>query len=256
MIEWLWIISFFVIGCLLGSFYNVVGLRLPNGESIVFPNSHCTRCGHELSWYELIPILSYLCLGGKCRNCKEKISLMYPLIELLTGIVFAVSYYSFGFSYELIISLIIASLLSLVIVSDINYMIIPDSFIVISGLLIIILNFLQRGFLQGLVSIGYGFISFGILVLVMLIGNNIFRKETLGGADIKLFFIIGLVFPPFTSMFVLVLACFVAFPVSIILYLKNKENMIPFGPFIMLSFLMVYFTKLDFEKIFNFLLSF
>ena len=73
----MWLISFFVIGCLFGSFYNVVGLRVPKGESIVYPNSHCTRCGHQLKWYELIPIVSYIFLLGKCRNCKEKISIMY-----------------------------------------------------------------------------------------------------------------------------------------------------------------------------------
>ena len=255
MIEVMWLVSFFVIGCLLGSFFNVVGLRVPNGESIVFPNSHCTRCGHELKWYELIPIFSYLFLGGKCRNCKEKISIMYPLIELFTGIIFVISYYSFGFSYELLISLIMASMLTLVIVSDVNYMIIPDSFIIISAILIIIVKFIQNGFINGFVSIGYGVISFGILYLIMIIGNKIFKKECLGGADIKLFFVVGLIFPPLISMLVLIVACFIAFPISIVLYLKNKEKIIPFGPFIVISMLLVFFTKLDFEKILNFLLN-
>ncbi len=255
MIEVLWLISFFIIGSLLGSFYNVVGLRIPNGESIVYPSSHCPRCGHKLKWYELIPVISYLFLKGKCRNCKEKISWIYPFIELLTAILFTVSYYSFGFSYELIYSLIVTSLLSLVIVSDINYMIIPDRFIVISAVLIIVGKFLQSGVVDGFISIGYGVISFGILYLIMLLGNKIFMKECLGGADIKLFFVVGLLFPPLGSMFVLVLACFIALPVSLILYFKNKENIIPFGPFIVIATLLVYFTKLDFQKVIDFLLN-
>ena len=255
MIEVMWIVSFFVVGCFIGSFYNVVGLRIPKGESIVRPNSHCPKCNHELKWYELIPIMSFIFLGGKCKSCKAKISWLYPLIELSTGILFAVSYYSFGFSYELIYALVISSLLIVVIVSDINYLIIPDSFIVISSILIIVLNFINDGLLQGFVKIGYGLISFGILLLIMILGNKILKKETLGGADVKLFFVIGLLFPPFTSMFTLVMACFIAFPVSIILYLKNKEHVIPFGPFIVASFLLVYFTKLDFEKIANLFLT-
>lgn len=255
MIEVVLILSFFVIGCLFGSFYNVVGLRIPNGESIVYPSSHCTRCGHELKWFELIPIFSFIFLKGRCRNCKEKISIMYPLIELFTGVIFAVSYYSFGFSYELFLSLTIASLLSVVIVSDVNYMIIPDSFIIISSIIIIIINFLQSGLIDGFISIGYGVISFIVLYIIMLVGNKMFGKECLGGADIKLFFIVGLVFPPLISMLVLILACFIAFPISLVLYFKNKENIIPFGPFIVISMILVYFLKLDFQKILDFLLN-
>ena len=255
MIELLWLFSFFVVGCLLGSFYNVVGIRIPKNESIVFPGSHCMKCGHELKWYELIPIFSYLFLKGRCRNCKDKISLIYPFIELFTGIIFAVSYYSFGFSYDLLISLVIGTLLVLVIVSDVNYMIIPDRFIVISAILIVIINFLKLGFLDGLISVGYGIIGFLMLYLIMLLGNLLFKKESLGGADIKLFFVVGLIFPPLGALLVLVISCFLALPVALILCLKNKENIIPFGPFIVLSLLFVYFTKLDFSKIFDFLLN-
>ena len=115
----LWMISFFIIGTVLGSFYNVLGYRVPLNKSIVYPGSFCPRCGHDLKWYELIPVISYIFLGGKCRNCKQPISLMYPFIELFCGILFMVSYYSFGFSGNLFISLILVSLLCIVIVSDV-----------------------------------------------------------------------------------------------------------------------------------------
>ena len=77
---------FFVIGAVMGSFYNVVGYRIPNGLSIVKPGSFCTTCNHKLKWYELIPVLSYLIQGGKCRECNERISVIYPMVEINTGI--------------------------------------------------------------------------------------------------------------------------------------------------------------------------
>ena len=119
-------IVFFLLGTILGSFYNVVGYRLCKNESIIKPGSHCPKCNHKLSFLELIPVLSYIFLKGRCKVCKEKISLFYPLIELFTGLLFATCFYSFGFSYDLIIGLALVSLLSIVIVSDVNFYIIPD----------------------------------------------------------------------------------------------------------------------------------
>ena len=97
----------FVLGLLFGSFYNVVGLRLPKGESIVFPGSHCPKCGHKLMWYENIPLISYIFLKGRCKKCKCRISAWYPVIELLTAMLFLISYYVFGISSEFFISIII-----------------------------------------------------------------------------------------------------------------------------------------------------
>ena len=88
-----------------GSFYNVVGYRLPNKMSIVFPQSHCPSCNHKLNFYELIPVLSYIFLGGKCKNCKCKISFFYPFFELLTGVLFLLCYLAFGINIEFFISL-------------------------------------------------------------------------------------------------------------------------------------------------------
>ena len=100
----------FIIGLFMGSFYNVVGYRLPNKMSLIKPNSHCTNCKKELKWYHLIPVFSYLFLGGKCAYCKSKIGIIHPLVELITGILFAISYYSFGFTWSFGIALIISSL--------------------------------------------------------------------------------------------------------------------------------------------------
>ena len=91
----------------MGSFYYVVGTRLPNNESLLKPRSHCTACNHNLKWYELIPILSFIGLRGKCRECHQKISMEYLLYEILTGYLFAISYVKFGFSYEFFVSLVL-----------------------------------------------------------------------------------------------------------------------------------------------------
>ena len=95
--EILYTIYFFIFGTILGSFYNVVGYRLPRGESLIKPRSHCTNCNHVLTPIELIPILSFLIQGGKCKNCKQKISWFYTIFEFLTGLLFALSYIIFGY---------------------------------------------------------------------------------------------------------------------------------------------------------------
>ena len=94
------IIGLFILGTIFGSFYNVVGYRIPKGESILYPSSHCPKCNHELKAYELIPILSFVFLGGKCKKCKSKISFFYPIFELLTGIGFSVSYLVHSFEQK------------------------------------------------------------------------------------------------------------------------------------------------------------
>ena len=122
----------------MGSFYHVVATRLSNDESIISPPSHCPKCNHRLKWYENIPIISYIILRGKCSKCHSKIPLSYLVVEVVTGLLFAVSYHCFHFEYTQLISLIFISGLIIVIVSDIEYMIILDEVLTVSSLLIII----------------------------------------------------------------------------------------------------------------------
>lgn len=260
---------FFIVGTCLGSFYNVLGLRLPNKESIIKPRSHCPNCGHQLSWKELIPIISYIFLRGKCKQCKEKISILYPFNEAFCGILFAVSFYSWGFSLELIVALAIASLLCMVIASDLTYLVIPDEFIIGTGLIILIIRFLEYGVVDGLVCIAFGLVSFGLMYLIMIFGSKLFHKEAMGGADVKLMFIVGLVTAPIYSqvttvelflnilmpLLVIVIASVLALPSSLYLYVKQRENVIPFGPFLVVGLLIVYFTKVNITDVFNFLLG-
>ena len=253
----------------MGSFYNVVGLRVPDKQSIIKPRSHCMNCGHVLSWYELIPIISYIFLKGRCKNCHEKISPLYPLNELFCGILFMISFYSWKFSPELIIALTLSSLLCIVIASDLSYLIIPDSFIVIPAIIIIIVRFIQYGLVSTLIAIAFGVVSFGMMYLIMVFGSKMFHKEAMGGADVKLMFIIGLVTAPiFTKvttselflnilmpLLVVVTASVIALPSSLVLYTKQKENVVPFGPFLVIGLLIVYFTKVNIQDIFMFFLG-
>ena len=250
--EYYYLIIFFIFGAVLGSFYQVIGERLPKNESIISPKySYCPNCKRRLKWYELIPIFSYIIQLGKCRGCKKEISIMYPFIEIITGALFAVSYYSFGFSYELIISLTLVSYFSIVIVSDITYMIIPDEVTILASLIIILTNFVGIGLGKGLIQLGSGVLAFGIMYSIMLIGNAIFKKETLGGADIKLMFIAGLVLHPILAVIVIFVASCIALPVSLIIYLMNREHMIPFGPFLVAAIILLFFMKIDVDTFIN-----
>lgn len=250
-----YLVCFFILGTVMGSFYNVLGIRIVKKESIVKPKSHCEKCGHVLSWYELIPIFSFLFLKGRCRNCKTKLSYLYIFSEFFCGLLFAISFYSFGFTPELIISLVLSSLLIIVTVCDVTYMIIPDRFIVISGIIILLTKLCFFGINSFLMSLLYGASAFIIMYLIMKLGDAIFKKETLGGADIKLMFIVGICLEPFLSLLVIIIASMIALPISLVLLVKEREHAIPFGPFILIGTMIVFLTKLDGVSIINFLIG-
>ena len=231
----LYTVFMWIVGCIFGSFYNVVGYRIPNGLSIVRPGSFCPKCNHHLKWYELIPIVSYLIQQGKCRCCHERISIIYPMVEVTTGILFAVAYFVFGFSYECILALIIASLLVIVIVSDINYLIIPDEVTFFFCLLLFLLKLFVEGFWNAILALGSWVLLFMIMYLIMLIGNFIFKKESLGGGDVKLMFFVGMALGPVLGVFSIFLSSLIALPLSLMVYIKDKDNVIPFGPFILIA---------------------
>ncbi len=250
-----YIIIFFIFGTVFGSFYNVLGMRIPNKESIIKPSSHCDRCGHVLSWYELIPIWSYIFLKGRCRNCKTKLSLMYLFSELFCGILFAISFYSFGFTYNLLIAIILSSVMIIVTVSDLNYMMIPDRFIVIPSVMILLIKLIFAGPREFFFSLLGGILSFGVMFFIMKFGEYIFKKECLGGADVKLMFLAGISLEPFLCLLVIIVGSMIALPVSLFLLVKNKENIIPFGPFLTVGILIIFFMKYNSQEIVNFILQ-
>lgn len=244
-------IVLFIFGTVLGSFYNVVGYRLPKHESIVKPSSHCPNCGHILKPYELIPIFSFLFLGKKCSKCKQKISWFYAFFEFLTGILFALSYIIFGYSMELILALTLISVLIIVIISDYQTLIIPDEVIIFGFVLISIELIIMHGFNFLLKSYLSGIIAFTFMYLLKLFGDFVFKKESMGGGDIKLMFLIGLVLgwkEAFMSVF---LSSFIALPISLIILVMKKDHIMPFGPFLSVATIILFLTKIDFNTIIN-----
>ncbi len=253
MIDIIYVVLFFIVGVAFGSFFNVVGLRLPKSETIVKGRSHCTSCNHKLKFYELIPLISFIIQKGKCNYCKEKISTIYPLIELVTGIMFAVAFYSFGLSLELLIALSIISLTSIIIVSDLTYLIISDEVLIVISLILITVQFFLIGPFDTLFYVLNGLLMFAIMYLFMLLGNKLFKKESLGGGDIKLMFVVGLILHPLLALFTIFLASLFALPFAVLLLKTNDDHVIPFGPFICLGLLLIYFTKIDYNSLLIFL---
>lgn len=244
-------IVMFIFGTLFGSFFNVVGYRLPNKESIVFPSSHCPNCGHALKPYELIPILSFLCLGGKCKGCKEKISWIYPIFELFTGLLFMFSYIRFGFSIDLVISLTVVSTLLIIIISDIRYYIIPDEILIIGSILVLIELFIKGGFNLVLSSLISGIVAFLSMYLLKCFGDFLFKKESMGGGDIKLLFFFGLFLGWPLAVTSIFLASFIGLPISLYIMFKKDTNIIPFGPFLSIAALIFFFSQVSFSDILN-----
>ena len=242
-------VIFFIFGTIFGSFFHVVGTRLPNNESIIYPPSHCTNCNHVLTPLELIPIFSFLFQGRKCKNCKQKLSWFYPFYEITTGILFGICYSIFGFSLDLIIALTFISILMILIISDYCYMIIPDQ-VIITGIVLLGIEIASiYGFKSFLESIGSGVATFLIMYLIKLVGDFMFKKESMGGGDIKLLFLFGMVLGIPMSVISIFLASFIALPISLIILYKEKTNIIPFGPFLSISAIILFLSKIDIDLV-------
>ena len=249
----LYLIIFFLLGLFMGSFLTVVGLRLPRHENFITNRSYCDECKHTLSFLDMIPVISFIMLKGKCRYCKKKIDPLSTYMELFTGILFALSYSIFGLSYELLIALGIVSMLMIISVSDISYYIIPDEVLIFFIGYFLIVFVLNNGVMTTLTNILSGFVMFIIMYTIMLIGNFMFKKESLGGGDIKLMFVIGLVLSPLPSLLVIFFGSLIALPISIAILVKKQTKLIPFGPFLLIAFLVIFLTKIDTNMILNFL---
>lgn len=235
----------FIIGIFMGSFFNVVSIRLCKNESIVFPRSHCINCNHTLSWYELIPLLSYIFLHGRCKKCHQHISLQYPVVEFITGLLFAFSYFIFGFNYNTLISMIISSVVVITFVTDSIYMVILDEVVFVGSIFILTIYLVFEGLLPTLNHMLGGIIVFLLFLVIKLLGDKAFKQESLGWGDVKLSIIAGLVLGPYLGIIYLVLASFLAFPYAIYVSLRHNDVMLPFGPFLAASMLIVYWNTFN-----------
>ncbi len=219
-------------GLLFGSFLNVLILRIPKDESVVFPSSHCPKCNTDLKWWHNIPLISWLLLGGKCAFCKEKISFQYPLIELTSAIIFLLAYLKMGdVTHGVVVGLVFALLLGLSII-DFRYKAVPDSLnlaaltLAIFSSSAILTNFSNALLFAGGFSLLRFYVSFVI------------KKEALGEADIMIAATIGAMVGVKMGLFTIFLSAIIAMPVFI--YIKEKDYEVPFIPFLALALFLVY----------------
>jgi len=251
-------ILIFILGAVLGSFYLVIGTRLPLKENVLTGRSRCDYCKNTLKWYELVPILSYVFQGGKCNYCGKKISITHILIEIITGLLFVSGYLYFGVTIKFGIYLVIVSVALIIFVSDFKYMIILDSPLVIGSILIIVLRYLELGLKNTIYSCIYGIALFLIMYLIKIIGDRLYKRESLGGGDIKLCFLIGLTlgYPGIglrLSLIALIFSAFLALPYALASLFLNKKNELPYGPFLISSMIIIF---LFIEKFINLLVFF
>ena len=246
-------ILFFLLGIFLGKFFHKIGEAIPKKERILSSHDVCENCGHTLKWYEGIPLFSYLISFGKCHYCKGKIDVLSTYISFFTGLLFSVAFYSFSFSYELLVALGIVSMLMIIVVSDLNYLIIPDEVLIFFSVYFILLSFLFTGISNTFYHILYGILLFVVMYLVMVIGNFVLKKEALGGGDIKMMFLFGFLLDPFLGVLSIFIGSLFALPISLFLLCKQKEPVIPFGPFLLIALTFLFFTKLTTHDVLTFL---
>ncbi len=219
----------FIFGIIVGSFLNVVIYRIPLGENIAFPASHCPKCKTPLKWWHNIPILSFVFLRGKCAFCQTKIPLRYPLVELITGILFVILYYKIGLTWYLpFLFFSFASLFALSMI-DFDHMAVPDS-VNFAALVFAIIN---PKFFDSIIN---GAIAAFGLFAISWISSKIAKKETMGEADIIVAATMGalLGFPLFF------IAIFLSALLALIPSLIYRDKGVPFIPFLTLAAFIVY----------------
>ncbi len=226
-----------LLGAIVGSFLNVCIVRLPNEESIIFPGSHCPQCKKPIQFYDNIPLISYIILRGKCRYCKKPISIQYPLVEGITALSSFLLFVRFGLSLSYLLYFLFVAALIVITVIDLYHQIIPD---VISlpgigvGLLISLINS-QITFLNSFLG---ALLGGGSLFLVAILYQWLFKREGMGGGDVKLLAMIGAFLGWKSVILTILLSSFIGSVTGIILMIlkgKDFKYAIPFGPFLSLG---------------------
>ena len=223
-----------LLGAILGSFLNVCILRWPADESVVRPRSRCPRCGHPLAWYDNVPVLSWLVLGGKCRNCRAPISIQYPLIELATALVWGGFAWWVGPSLDMLRGAVFFTILLGIAMTDAREYIIPDEFS-LGGLVLGLALALPGGFhVIGEALLGAA-VGFGLLWLVAVVGKRVFKEDAMGGGDIKMMAMVG----AFTGWTGVLLTIFLGSVLGVVVFvppaLFGKKKLVPFGVFLALG---------------------
>jgi leader peptidase (prepilin peptidase) / N-methyltransferase len=250
----------FIFGAIVGSFLNVCIHRMPKNESVVWPRSHCPKCQKRIPGYDNIPFLSFIFLGGKCRFCKQKISLRYPLVELLTAILMVELFNLFGLSYNFFLYMVMLWGLIIATFVDIAHRIIPDE-VSVGGMIIGFIMVTVTGFSFGplkftfvpmLRSLSGIIVGGGIIYLTGVLFDLVYFKllkrpaingetESMGGGDVKLLAMIGAFMGWKLAVLTFFLAPFLGIIVGIINLVAKKDHTIPYGPFLSIAALVTLF---------------
>jgi len=225
-----------IIGLCIGSFLNVCIYRIPKEESINFPGSHCTSCGHELKAYELVPVLSYIFLRGRCRRCKDKISIRYPLIEILNALLYLLLFGKYGFSFNFVFYCLLTSLLIVISIIDLESKYIYSSTTLVGVLLAIIYIIIGAylGEIKILNSLLGGLIGYGIIFLIVSLTGG------MGSGDADIAGICGLfigIKGVLVTLFLAIILAGVFASIALIFKIKSRKSEIAFGPYISMGVL-------------------
>ena len=220
-------------GLMIGSFLNVCIVRLPSEESLVHPRSKCPRCGSMVAWYDNIPVLSWVVLGARCRQCKNPISAQYPLIELAVGLIWTAAFWFYGLTFTALTGAVFSTILLGIGVTDARHYLIPDEY-TWGGLALGLVLSLQHG-LTGLYDATLGAaVGFCLLYFVAWAGEKAFGEEAMGGGDIKMMAMVG----AFLGWKGVLLTIFGGAALGTLIFVPlsfRKKRLVPFGVFLALA---------------------
>lgn len=225
----------FLFGILFTSFYHVLAIRMIKKESLL-TKSHCESCNHELRLIDVIPLFGYVVNKGRCKYCNQKIPIKHVLYEMIGGFLFVIAYITYGFSIDFWILSLLLSVLIVESIADIDQMIVIDRIWIIGIIPIIAIRIYQQNILTYLLS---SVILFSVLFLIAFLAKVIFKKDALGGGDIKLYLFIGFFLTTYQGLLSIFLASLFGLIYGII-FIKDKEKYIPLVPFISLAVLLCF----------------
>ncbi len=225
-------IVIFLYGIVIGSFLNVCIYRIPNKENIVTTRSHCMSCGHQLKWYELLPLISFVVQKGKCRECGTKLSVQYPLIEGLNGVLYVITFYINGLTIDsLLYCLLISALLALSVIDERTHEI-PigfNIFILCLGIIMTVLHY--DDWLNHVI----GFFAVSVFIEIIII---VTRGRGMGGGDMKLMATAGLMLGWKEIILAFILGCILGAVIHVLrMKIKGAERVLAFGPYLSLGIL-------------------
>jgi len=245
-------ILIFILGAIVGSFLNVCIVRMPQEKSIVFPRSHCVHCQKLILWYDNIPLVSYFLLMGKCRHCHKKISIRYWIVELITAVSFVFFYGFFGWNWVLIPYLVFHCGLIVATFVDLEHRIIPDEISIGGMILGLIFSFLMpqlHNTSSHVLALGRSLLGVliggGSIYAMGMLGDFLFKKESMGGGDVKLLAMVGSFLGWQMAILTFFIAPFFGTVFGVIVKLRTKESAIAYGPFLALGALISLFWGED-----------